>query len=148
MKGSGTKAKSHGRGAGLGGSPAVDGVRVNGRVWLEKDGRTFLAWGRVVLLERIRELGSISKASKSMGMGYRHAWSLVDEMNRLSPKPLVRRTIGGKGGGGTELTPEGEATVEGFWKMVEGFQRWSRSQNPRLWKTGRGTNRKARGKGR
>jgi molybdate transport system regulatory protein len=97
-----------------------------------------MAWGRVVLLERIREHGSINKAAKSMGMGYRHAWTLVDKMNRDSPKPLVRRVAGGKHGGGTVLTPEGEALVEGFWKLVEGFRAWMAGQDPRLWKPGSG----------
>ena len=137
-----SRPKSHGTGAGLGGSPVRDGVRLNGRLWLEKDGHTFIAWGRVVLLERIREHGSIVQAAKSMGMGYRHAWTLVDDMNRASPKPLVRRSAGGKQGGGTELTPEGEALVEGFWKLVDGFKQWIETQDPRLWtvpkKRGRG----------
>jgi molybdate transport system regulatory protein len=54
----------------------------------------------VVLLERIDEHGSISAAARSMGMGYRHAWELVDEVNRVSPRALVEKDAGGRGGGG------------------------------------------------
>jgi molybdate transport system regulatory protein len=97
---------------------------VSGRLWIEKDGATFLSWGRVVLLERIREHGSISAAARSMGMGYRHAWELIDEMNRLSPKVLVLRKTGGQRGGGTVLTADGEAAVARFWELVGEFREW------------------------
>ncbi|MCC6333538.1 MAG: LysR family transcriptional regulator [Myxococcales bacterium] len=100
------------------------GYRVVGRVWIEKDGEAYLGWGRVVLLERIREYGSILAASKSMEMGYRHAWKLVEDMNRLAPRPLVHREAGGASGGGTQLTAEGERAIADFWKTVEGFGRW------------------------
>jgi molybdate transport system regulatory protein len=111
-------------------SPA-SGYRVGGRVWLEKGGETFLAWGRVVLLERIREHGSISAASRSMGMGYRHAWELIDSMNRLAPEPLVEMKTGGKRGGGAKLTPAGEAAIEDFWKLVDEFGAWMNQRQPR-----------------
>ena len=89
-----------------------------------------------MLLERIGELGSISAAARSMGMGYRHAWELVDEMNRLSPRTLVRKAAGGPGGGGAELTPEGEAVIERFWGLVSRFGEWLSLQDARLWKPG------------
>lgn len=60
-------------------------------------------------------------AAKSMGMSYRHAWALVEDMNRLAPAPLVARLTGGKGGGGTALTPAGEAAIEHFWRTVASF---------------------------
>ena len=125
--------RPHHKGAGLGSSQVLDGCRLAGRLWVEKEGETFLAWGRITLLERIREHGSISAAARSMGMGYRHAWTLVDQMNRLSPRPLVSRAIGGKGGGGSRLTPEGEAVVESFWSLVDDFREWLSSRDPRLW---------------
>jgi len=58
------------------------GYELKGRVWIEGASGTFLGCGRVVLLERIAEFGSISKAAKSMDMSYRHAWELVDSINR------------------------------------------------------------------
>ena len=56
MKG---KKPNHGRGTALAASPESHGVQTKGRLWLEKNGETYLSWGRVVLLERIRETGSI-----------------------------------------------------------------------------------------
>jgi molybdate transport repressor ModE-like protein len=68
-----------------------------------------------------------------MQMGYRHAWDLVDEINRLAPQPLVIKETGGSGGGGSRLTPEGKAAVANFWKLVERFNAWLKEQEPQLW---------------
>ena len=95
---------------------------VGGRVWVEKQGKTYLAWGRVVLLERIEACGSISAAARSMGISYRHAWLLVDQINALAPFPLVVAQKGGRQGGGASLTPEGKKAIEGFWLLVGKFQ--------------------------
>lgn len=93
-----------------------------GRVWIEGPQGTFLGYGRVVLLERIREHGSISAAARSMGMSYRRAWRLVDSMNRQSSNPVVVSTTGGRGGGGARLTPEGERAVAAFWALWRDLQ--------------------------
>ncbi|WP_228854760.1 winged helix-turn-helix domain-containing protein [Desulfomarina profundi] len=103
-------------------NPWQEGITVcRGRLWLERDGATFLGTGRVVLLERIREHGSISRAARSMKMSYKHAWDLVDSMNRKSPDPLVITSKGGKGGGGARLTAAGEREVAAFWELQERF---------------------------
>ena len=106
-------------------------LRVAGRVWMEKGGKTYLAWGRIALLERIREYGSISAAARAMGMGYAHAWELVETMNRMSPSPLVVKSTGGARGGGAALTPAGEEAVETFRSLVADFQTWL-TKRPRL----------------
>jgi molybdate transport system regulatory protein len=97
-------------------------LRVSGRVWVEKDGATYIAWGRVVLLECIEQCGSISAAARSMGISYRHAWLLVESMNSLAPTPLVVAQRGGRKGGGASLTPEGKKAVQGFWLLVQKFE--------------------------
>jgi molybdate transport system regulatory protein len=68
----------------------------------------------VVLLERIAEFGSISKAARSMAMSYKHGWDLVASMNRQAPEPLVQTVAGGKGGGGTKLTEAGRRAIDLF----------------------------------
>ena len=100
------------------------GVQLKGRLWLEKDGKTFLSWGRVVLLERIVEFGSLSAAARSMGMSYSHAWGLVEEMNCLAGEELVTKQTGGAGGGGARLTPAGAKLVDDFWRLVGEFREW------------------------
>ncbi len=104
--------------------PAQAGLRLKGRLWVEKKDKTFLSWGRVVLLERIGQGGSLSAAAKSMGMSYSHAWNLVEEMNCLAGEPLVDKQAGGSGGGGARLTPAGEKAVADFWRLVNEFQSW------------------------
>jgi molybdate transport system regulatory protein len=122
------KKKDHGRGTALAAGPETAGVRIKGRLWLERDGESFLSWGRVVLLERIRDLGSIAAAARSMEMAYSHAWSLVADMNRLAGEDLVARTFGGKNGGRAWLTPAGEKAVAKFWDMADKFQEWLKNQ--------------------
>ena len=121
MKG---KKPDHGRGTALAASPDSQGVQIKGRLWLEKSGETFLSWGRVVLLERIKETGSIAAAARSMEMAYSHAWTLVANMNRLAGEELVARTFGGKNGGRAWLTPAGEAAIAQFWGVAARFQAW------------------------
>ncbi len=37
--------------------------------------------GKIALLEAIQEAGSISGAARALGMSYRRAWLLVEEIN-------------------------------------------------------------------
>jgi molybdate transport system regulatory protein len=125
MKG---KKPDHGRGTALAASPEAQGAQIKGRLWLEKSGETFISWGRVVLLERIKETGSIAAAARSLEMAYSHAWTLVANMNRLAGEELVSRTFGGKNGGRAWLTPAGEAAIAGFWELATKFQEWLQGQ--------------------
>lgn len=87
------------------------GLVVRSKVWLEKDGKLFMGWGRATLLERIDQLGSISAAAKSMKLTYRNAWLWVAAMNRLAMVPLVEKSTGGARGGYARLTEEGRRLV-------------------------------------
>lgn len=87
---------------------------LRGRVWIETDEGTFIGYGRCELLERIRDMGSISAAARSMEMSYRHAWKLVDSMNGQSVTPLVTASPGGKGGGGAQVTDAGARAIRCF----------------------------------
>lgn len=103
--------------------------QLRGRVWIEGPEGTFLGFGRVVLLERIREHGSISAAARSMEMSYRHAWKLVDSMNRQSQSPVVVSSTGGRGGGGAQLTSEGEKAVDAFWLAWKDFKTFAKNRS-------------------
>lgn len=87
------------------------GYNIRGRIWVERDGELYLGWGRVMLLERLGEVGSIAAAARSMGLTYRNAWLWIESMNRLAPSPLVEKTIGGSGGGNAKLTEEGYKAI-------------------------------------
>lgn len=110
---------------------------LRGRLWIDGTEGTFLGYGRIILLERIREHGSITQAAKFMKMSYRHAWELVDSMNRQSPKPLVETATGGMKGGGARLTKEGERAVGLFWDLYADFQTYIKMQQKKtrlLWR--------------
>ena len=89
-------------------------IRINTRIWVEKNGMPFLGDGRISLLESIAQEGSINKAAKALGMSYKRAWQLVNAINNISDEPVVVRTTGGNGGGGTELTDKGKKVVHEF----------------------------------
>jgi molybdate transport system regulatory protein len=125
MKG---KKPHHGRGTALAESPEIQGTQIKGRLWIERQGEIFLSWGRVVLLERIREAGSIAAAARAMEMAYSHAWTLVANMNRLAGEELVARTFGGRNGGKAWLTPAGEAAIAQFWELAGKFREWLKDQ--------------------
>ena len=89
-------------------------MNVFARFWFEKDNKSYIGVGRAELLTRIANTGSISKAAKEMNMSYKAAWDSVDIMNKLSPSSLVQSNNGGKGGGGTKLTPLGFEALQAF----------------------------------
>lgn len=97
------------------------GYVVKGRVWVEKDGELYMGWGRVILLERIDEFGSIAAAARSMKLGYRNAWLWVEAVNRLAPAPLVEKSAGGAGGGHARLTDEGRKAIKQYKELRARF---------------------------
>jgi molybdate transport system regulatory protein len=67
--------------------------------------------GKIALLRAIDETGSISAAGRSLGMSYRRAWQLIDELNAASPHPVIAAQTGGRSGGGAALTAFGQQIV-------------------------------------
>ena len=80
-------------------------ARMSIRIDLDRDGR--FGPGKVMLLERIAECGSISAAGRAMAMSYRRAWRLVADLNGSFAEPLVSAQMGGRQGGGATLTAFG-----------------------------------------
>jgi molybdate transport system regulatory protein len=106
--------------------------RIHGRMWIEGPDGPFLGIGRVMLLELIRDTGSISAAARAMKMSYRHAWELVDSMNSQSQAPIVKKMTGGRGGGGAQLTEAGAAAITAFRAAEEAFAGFLANQSCEL----------------
>jgi molybdate transport system regulatory protein len=70
--------------------------------------------GKIALLERMRESGSLSQAARELGMSYRRGWQLLASLNRSFKEPLVETAVGGSGGGGSTLTPLGESMIRAY----------------------------------
>jgi molybdate transport system regulatory protein len=73
--------------------------------------------GKIRLLEAIDQAGSISQAGRNLGMSYRRAWVLVDEMNNSFRQPVIETEQGGARGGGAVLTPLGKELIERYRAM-------------------------------
>lgn len=74
--------------------------------------------GKIALLEAIRTTGSISAAARSLGMSYRRAWLLVEEINQTLREPAVKAEPGGVRGGGAVVTSAGERMVD-LYRTIE-----------------------------
>jgi molybdate transport system regulatory protein len=84
-------------------------LRLSLRIDLANGAR--LGPGKAQLLALIDEHGSIRAAGAAMGMSYRRAWLLADEINRMFNEPSISTRHGGKSGGGAGLTPFGETLL-------------------------------------
>ena len=90
------------------------GIGLDGEIWMTVGGAHLGGPGRIALLAKIGECGSITQAAKAIHMSYKAAWDAIDAMNNLAGEPLVERLAGGKGGGGTRLTARGAQLVANF----------------------------------
>jgi molybdate transport system regulatory protein len=86
-------------------------------VRIDLDAEDRIGPGKIQLLEKIQQFGSISAAGRAMDMSYKRAWDLVDEINRICRQPAVERQTGGKNGGGAALTPFGVSLVARYRKI-------------------------------
>jgi molybdate transport system regulatory protein len=88
--------------------------KVQFRLRIYRDESIAIGPGKIALLEAIAETGSISAAGRQIGMSYRRAWTLIDEMNRSLSAPAVNTATGGAHGGGTALTAVGRKLIKHY----------------------------------
>ena len=98
----------------------MTGTHLSIRIDLASGGR--IGPGKIALLEAIRSTGSISGAARSIGMSYRRAWLLVEEINKTLREPAVTAETGGARGGGAVITPVGEQVI-GLYRTIEARSR-------------------------
>lgn len=89
-------------------------LTVEGTLSLRQAGIRLGGADRVALLEAIAETGSMTRAAQRIGISYKTAWDRVNDMNNVSREPLVVRSVGGTGGGGTTLTPYAQGLIAAF----------------------------------
>jgi molybdate transport system regulatory protein len=89
-------------------------LELDGTIWLRAGEDNWGGRGRIELLAAIGQTGSITAGAKAVGLSYKAAWDAIDTMNNLAGEPLVVRTTGGKGGGGSVLTPRAQRLIESF----------------------------------
>jgi molybdate transport system regulatory protein len=70
--------------------------------------------GKIALLEHIETSGSLSQAARDLGMSYRRAWLLLDDLNHALGEPVITTSVGGAGGGGAQVTSFGRKLVAAY----------------------------------
>src|SRR6516225_225877 len=61
---------------------------------------------------------SQSAPARRLGMSYRRAWLLVEQINHAFQQPAVTAAIGGRQGGGAVLTASGKRVIE-LYRSIE-----------------------------
>jgi len=102
---------------------------VDGRVWINSGECSFTGPGKIELLEKIKELGSLRKAASEMKMSYRQAWQRIDKMNKRAEQPLVILTRGGKDGGIAVVTEFADKVILSYKTLQSAFTKFIEEQS-------------------
>jgi molybdate transport system regulatory protein len=94
-------------------------IQVGQRIWLHRGGSFAMGMGTLELLIRVESTGSLNRAAAAMGMAYSKAWQSVRRAEGTLGFALLERQTGGRGGGGSTLSPEGKWIVGAFGSLVE-----------------------------
>ena len=78
-----------------------------------------LGAGKIQLLKSIDREKSLSKAARVIGMSYRRAWLLIQELNESLAEPVLITQKGGQAGGGSVLTPTAFQVIAMYDRMTE-----------------------------
>lgn len=70
--------------------------------------------GKWRLLNAIKQEGSLKAAAKKIGISYRKAWGDLKKAEECLNIKFLERRRGGKSGGETTLTDEGEALLNAY----------------------------------
>jgi molybdate transport system regulatory protein len=84
------------------------------RLRIDFDESNAIGPGKIALLERMRDSGSLSQAARELNMSYRRAWQLLASLNASFREPVIVTSIGGKGGGGTAITELGQSLIDSY----------------------------------
>lgn len=83
-------------------------IKLAFKLWFENEEGYVFGSGAYNILAKIQEKGSLSEATKSLGMSYRYAWGIIKRVEKRIGKTILKTHRGGRsGGGGCELTDEG-----------------------------------------
>jgi molybdate transport system regulatory protein len=87
-------------------------MEIKAKFWIENRGEVVLGGGKTALLQAVDRLGSIQRAADEFGMSYRHAWGAIRRIEKRAGFKIVDTKLGGKEGGGAQLTPKGKTFVK------------------------------------
>ncbi len=97
-------------------------MNVKFKVWLENKGEVVLSNGKVGILKKIDQLGSIQKAAEEFGMSYRHAWGAIRKIEKRAGFKIVDTKLGGKEQERAQLTSRGKIFIETMDSLLKDLQ--------------------------
>ena len=98
-------------------------------VYLYENGEKFFGEGPYRLLKGIERTGSLRQAAQEMNMSYSKASIILNKAEKALTFPLTEKRIGGRGGGGSQLTLE----AKGFLKRYEKYREACYEANSRIY---------------
>ena len=85
------------------------------KLWLSTDDKQgIIGDGRIDLLKKIKETGSLKSAAAKINISYRKAWGNIKDAETQLKFKLVEKQRGGKDGGHSVLTEEAETLIAAF----------------------------------
>jgi len=81
-------------------------MRLNYKIWIEKDGEKVFGDGPLDILHRVERTGSLRQAATEINMSYSQAWNLMKDLEKRLGFDLLKRKVGGESGGGSQLTEQ------------------------------------------
>ncbi|MBA7596993.1 hypothetical protein ES703_03988 [subsurface metagenome] len=81
-------------------------LKLRYKLWIEKGGEKIFGDGPLDILHRVERTGSLRQAAEEINMSYSQAWNLIKDLEKRLGFNLLRRKVGGKKGGGSEITEE------------------------------------------
>lgn len=97
-------------------------MEIKSKLWIEVDGEPVFGRGRRFLLQAIDKYGSINQAAKEINISYRKAWSYIKAMEDRLGIRLVERQVGGRNGGGAQLTEAARDFLRRYESLEEGVR--------------------------
>lgn len=89
-------------------------MRAATSIYLYKDDIRFFGEGPYRLLQGIKESGSLRASAAKMHLSYSKAITIVNRAEEALGFSLTEKRIGGKGGGGSRLTPQAVRFLEKY----------------------------------
>ena len=69
------------------------------------------------VLKQIEKAGSLHQAAKDLGISYRKAWLIIQNVEKKLGIEFLDRKVGGVSGGGSHITPSGKVFMRNYEKF-------------------------------
>jgi molybdate transport system regulatory protein len=98
----------------------MDKLRVKSKFWIEaEDGGAIFGGGRLAILDRVDQLGSIKAAADDLKMSYRAVWGKIKTAEKRLGIRLLETSPGGGPRRGARLTDEAREFIARYRELCE-----------------------------